>query len=169
MILGMTYAKFVAIVLGGMVGFQPAEHPASKDSQWLVTAGTNGKDKTPVGQEGFITVERRPAEELAWGFKPVQSLGLSVDGAGFIGYGVRKDYRWGDVQLTPFFGPVLYQKSLGNFEAKQLVQFRTGFDVMYNLTPAVGVGVGLYHISNARLTAQSAEIDVTRVTLQFKY
>lgn len=169
MLLGLTYAQFVAVVGGGMLAFDPSEHPATQNTHVLITLGQNAEDKSPVGQDGFLTIEGRPAREIGWGFKPVYSLGLSVDGAGFVGYGVRKDYRWGNVQLTPFFGPALYQKEAGRFEAKELMQFRTGFDVIYNLTPSVGLGFGMYHISNAGLTSVSAGIDVTRLTLQFKY
>lgn len=169
MLLGLTYAQFVAIVGGGMLVFDPADHPESLNTHLVISVGQNAKNKSPVGQNGFLTIEGRPSREIAWGFKPVYSMGLSVDGAGFVGYGVRKDYRWGDLQLTPFFGPVLYQQQIGRFEAKQLVQFRTGFDVIYNVTPSVGMGLGMYHISNAGLTSESAGIDVTRFTLQFKY
>lgn len=169
MLLGLTYAEFVAVVGGSMLAFDAPDHPANKDTRYLVTVGTNAKHKAPVGQDGFLTVEARPAEEIRWGLKPLYVAGLSVDGAGFAGLGVRKDYRWKDMQITPFTGPVIYQQSLSNFEAKQLLQFRTGFDIIYNVTPAIGMGVGVYHISNAGITSGSAGIDVTRFTLQFKY
>lgn len=169
MLLGLTYAQFVAIVGGSMLAFDAPYQSANQDTKYLITAGTNAKNKGPVGRDGLLTLEARPANELAWGFKPVYSLGLSVDGAAFAGYGVRKDYSWRDVQVTPFFGPVLYQESLGNFQGKQLLQFRTGFDVIYNFSPAVGLGWGFYHISNAGITTESAGIDVSRVTLQIKY
>ena len=169
MILGLSYAEFVAIIGGSMLAFDPADHPANQDNRYLVTAGTNAKHKTPVGQDGFLAVEVRPSEEIRWGLKPVYVAGLSVDGAGFAGYGVRKDYHWKNVQITPFTGPVIYQRSLSNFEANQLLQFRTGFDVIYNFTPDVGLGMGVYHISNAGITSASAGIDVTRFTLQIKY
>jgi hypothetical protein len=169
MLLGLTYAEFVAVVGGSMLAFTPPEHPANKDSKYIVSVGTNAKDKTPVGQDGFVTIESRPSEEILWSLKPLYVAGLSVDGAGFAGVGVRKDYRWKDFQVTPFTGPVLYQQSLRNFESNQLLQFRTGFDVLYNVTPDVGVGVGVYHISNAGITSASAGIDVTRFTVQIKY
>ena len=42
---------------------------------------------------------------------------------------------------------------------------RSGFD----LTPAVRVGLGYYHMSNARLNDSSAEIDVTRLVLMVRH
>jgi hypothetical protein len=169
MILELTYAKFVAAVLGGMVAFTPADHPQADTSNYILSVGTNAPEKSPVGQDGFITLEHRPKNELFWGLKPVHSIGVSVDGAAFVGFGVRQDYHWKNLQITPFFGPVLYQKSLGNFNSKELIQFRTGFDVMYNVNKNIGVGVGVYHMSNAGLTSQSAGIDVTRFLVRINY
>lgn len=170
MLLGMTYAQFVAALGGGMLAFEPPVVPESNQSHWMVSVGTNDKDKAPVGQDGFLDLELHPAQEWAWGFKPVYAVGVSVDGAAYASVGVRKDYRWGKFQFTPFIGPALYQQDLGgSFESEQLLQFRSGFTFSVDVTPNARLGLGMYHISNAQITEQSAEIDVTRVTLQIRY
>ena len=170
MLFGINYAMFVGLVGGGMIAFEPPAHPPQEKTDWLMTVGTNSPRKAPVGQDGFLTVESRPRNELAWGFKPVYAVGLSVDGGAFATVGVRKDYHFGNLQLTQFFGPALYQSELGtDFKAKELVQFRTGFDFIYNINPKLGIGAGFYHISNAKLTTESAGVDVTRLSIQYKF
>lgn len=169
MLFGLTYAQFVAVVGGGMLAFDPPPAPPDERTRYILSWGTNAPDKEPVGRDGFLTLEARPSQTLFWGLKPIYAAGLSVDGGGFLSYGVRKDYHWQRLQFTPNFGPTLYQASLGErFQGRQLIQFRTGFDLLLEVTPQLSVGAGVYHISNAKLTPQSAGIDVRRLTLQWR-
>ena len=170
MILGLTYSQYVAVVLGGMLAVQPGPEHQSTRTEYLMSAGANAKDKSPVGQDGFFTFEARPAHEVFWGFRPVYTLGFSVDNAFFAGYNVRKDYQLGPVRLSPYFGPVMYQSAVGNsFESKEVLQFRTGFDFFHKITEGVSLGAGMYHISNAQITDKSAGIDVTHLSLRFHF
>jgi hypothetical protein len=170
---GLTYAMYVAIVGGTLIAVNPAPEattagvPAQND--WLFSYGRQDPDKKPVGEDGFLSVEYRPAHEIGWRFKPLYALGVSVDGAAYVSAAVRKDYRLGPVQITPYIGPALYQSKLGRFASKELLQFRTGFDVLVPLTNKVSVGLGYYHMSNAKITNASAGLDITRVSLQYRF
>jgi hypothetical protein len=95
---------------------------------------------------------------------------VSVDGAAYVTAAVRKDYRLGPVQITPYIGPALYQSHLGTrFASKELLQFRTGFDVFVPVSNRLSFGLGFYHMSNANITNASAGLDVTRLGLQYRY
>ena len=171
---GLTYAVYVAIVGGSMLAFDPPPVAPSvtgtPPSLWRASLGFNDPKKGTVGQDGIFTLEYRPETEIGWRFKPLYVVGASVDGAAYLGAAVRKDYQLGPVQVSPFIGPVLYQSQLGNtFKSKELVQFRTGFDVLVPLTKDLSAGAGYYHISNAALTNASAGLDVTQVSLQYKF
>jgi hypothetical protein len=171
---GLTYAVYVAIVGGSMIAFDPPPATPSvtgtPPSLWQLSLGRNDPKKGTVGQDGIFTLEYRPETEIGWRFKPLYVVGASVDGAGYVGVGVRKDYTLGPVQVTPFIGPVLYQSQLGNtFNSKELIQFRTGFDVLLPISKEFSAGMGYYHVSNAALTGSSAGLDVTKVTLQYKF
>jgi len=169
---GLTYAMYVAIVGGTLILVDPppeATTATSAQNAWLFSVGRNDPDKKPVGENGFLSVEYRPAQEIGWRFKPAYALGVSVDGAAYVTAAVRKDYRLGPVQITPYIGPALYQSKLGRFESKELLQFRTGFDVFVPLTNKLSFGLGFYHMSNANITNKSAGLDITRVSLQYRY
>lgn len=168
----MTYAAYVALVGASMLApetsfnAQPVE---AKNKTWLVSVGTNAKGKSDVGQDGFLTAEYLSYSPLLWELKPNFAIGLSVDGGGFVGAGVRKDFAWGPVVVTPSFGPVLFQSDLGRFESKELIQFKTGIDASIAVAKNAYVGVGVFHISNAGLTKSSAGVDVTRVSVRWNY
>lgn len=170
---GMTYAMYVAVVGGSLLAFDPPVQPDSSKPvgpAWAVSVGANDPQKSPVGQDGFLSVDYRPNTEWIGRFKPQWGLGASVDGAVYANLALRKDYRWGAVQVTPYIGPALYQSQADQgLRARELIQFRTGFDVLLHAGPKVSMGLGYYHISNAKLTRFSAGIDVTRFTLQFQH
>ena len=171
---GLTYAVYVAIVGGSMLAFDPPPATPSVTGTpanlWHLSVGRNDPKKGTVGQDGIVTLEYRPETEIGWRFKPLYVVGASVDGAAYIGAAVRKDYQLGPVQVTPFIGPVLYQSFASNaFNSKELIQFRTGFDVLVPINKELSAGMGYYHVSNASLTNASAGLDVTKVTLQYKF
>jgi len=169
MLLGLTYAQFVAVVGGAMVAFDGHEPVQADASRALVSIDHVYKNQGLAVKESMLSVELRPAQEWIWGFKPVYAVGAATDNSAYASLGVRKDYHFGNVQVTPFLGPALYQSKLGTFKGNELLQFRTGFDVIYNMSPNVGFGVGVYHISNAQITKHSADKDMRRLTLQIKF
>lgn len=189
-VLGLTYATYVALTVGAMALLPSDEHTkdgaapqrahsangedlkGSPDAggRWLFSYGMNNPRKTSPGTDGFLSAEYWPAEPLLWKLKPIYGVGVSTDGAAYITAATRRDFKLGPVTLSPYTGPVLYQSKMGsNWEGRELIQFRTGIDVVIPLTDALSLGAGFYHISNAGLTTRSAEIDVSRISVQYKF
>ena len=75
----------------------------------------------------------------------------------------------GPVELTPHFDLGLFQDGRGGFDARELVQFRSGLDLLVPLGPRMSVGLGYYHVSSARITRRSADLDVVRLALSWRY
>ncbi|NTW55725.1 MAG: hypothetical protein HGB20_01615 [Chlorobiaceae bacterium] len=176
-VLGLSYATYVALTAGVLVFVNPAEEKTAGENlpihknEWLITAGSNSKSGSDgPGKDVLISVDYRPDSYLFWKFKPLYAFGFAPDGAVYTSFGIRKDYRIGPVQITPFFGPALYQRDIGSrWEAKELLQFRTGFDVMVPVTGEIKIGGGFYHISNGQNNDYSADIDVTHATVAFSF
>jgi hypothetical protein len=172
---GMTYAVYVALVTSSMVALDapvpPKDAPQAQQGTWSYSLGYNDPRKGTPGADGFVNIEYLPNGPALWrGLKPRYDLGVSVDGAVFGSAGLRKDFYVSNVLITPYTGLVAYQSDLGkSYKGRELIQFKTGIDVTVPLTPKVSLGVGYYHISNAGLTRSSAEIDVSRVLLQYRY
>jgi hypothetical protein len=164
---GLTYASYVGVILIAQA-LPPSWSDMDGENTLSVTAGANDPDKHSKGRNGFFSVEYRPKQELVYGLQTLYGVGLSMDGAGYATIGIRKGYNFGRVRLEPYFGPAIYQSSLGNFSAKELMQFRAGADVFVG-GEDMAVGIGFYHISNARLTSGSAGLDIIHATLKVKF
>lgn len=180
--LGLTYAAYVALVGGSMIAFDaPPEAPGTTPPSWMTAVGRTAPQGGAVTARGAtrrtaVDVEWRPdalgAWPLPWGLKPVAAVGAFSDGGAWLGPGVRKDFRLGSVGITPYTGPVLYQRQLGGGvrinRGKEWLQFRTGFDVWVPVGPTMRLGIGHYHLSNAQITKGSADTDVWRVSLAWR-
>jgi hypothetical protein len=164
---GMTYAVYVGIVLAALALPPGWSHMDGKNTLG-VTAGANNPDKHTKGDNGFFSVEYRQKQELFHGLQPLYAAGLSVDGAGYATAGVRKGFKFGWVRLEPYFGPALYQSSLGDINSKELLQFRTGTDVFVG-GEDLAFGVGFYHISNANMNDESAGLDILHAAVKVKF
>jgi len=167
MLFGMTYAVYVGIVLTALA-LPPSWSDMDGKNTLGVTAGANNPDKHSKGNNGVFSVEYRQKQELLHGLQPLYAVGLSVDGAGYATMGVRKGFTIGWVRLEPYIGPALYQSSLGNFGAKELIQFRTGTDVFVG-GEDLAFGVGFYHISNANMNSESAGLDIIHAAVKMKF
>ncbi|NTU97994.1 MAG: hypothetical protein HGA62_09310 [Chlorobiaceae bacterium] len=171
-VLGLSYATYVALTAGVLIFVKPSDEisPIHKDAL-MITYGSNSKcGSTGPGKDAFISADYRPDNYLFWKFKSSYAFGFSTDGAVYTAFGIRKDYKIGPVQITPFIGPALYQREIGShWESKQLLQFRTGFDVMLPVTSEIKIGGGFYHISNGQNDDHSANIDVTHATVAFSF
>jgi len=167
MLFGMTYAMYVGIVLAALA-LPPSWSDMDGKNTLGVTAGANNPDKHSKGNNGVFSVEYRQKQELLHGLQPLYAAGLSVDGAGYATLGIRKGFTIGWVRLEPYIGPALYQSSLGNFGAKELIQFRTGTDVFVG-GEDLAFGVGFYHISNANMNSESAGLDIIHAAVKMKF
>jgi hypothetical protein len=166
---GMTYAMYVGVVLTALA-LPPNWCDMDGKNTLGVTAGANNHDKHSQGKgnDGVFSIEYRPKPELLYGLKSLYAVGVTVDAAGYASMGVRKDFHLGWIRLEPYFGPALYQRSIGNFRAAELTQFRTGIDV-FGGGEDLAFGVGFYHISNANITSESARFDVIHAAVKMKF
>jgi len=164
---GMTYAVYVGIVLAALA-LPPSWSDMDGKNTLGVTAGANNPDKHSKGDDGVFSVEYRQKRELFHGLQPLVAAGLSVDGAGYATVGVRKGFNFGWVRIEPYFGPALYQSSLGDGNSKELLQFRTGTDVFVGRED-LAFGVGFYHISNANMNSESAGLDIIHAAVKMKF
>lgn len=120
-------------------------------------------------RDPVVTGEVRSGRALWAGFRPLYSFSVTEDGGVLGGVGLFGDYRLGAAQITPNFSVALFQDGRGGFESRELLQFRTGIDVMFPVTTNMSVGVGYFHVSNAGITNRSADIDVVRLSVQWRY
>ena len=164
---GVTYGVFVGVILGLMAFGKQSEEMKRRDAvspNWALTYGRNDPEKSDFGQNGVVTIEYRSDHEMWFDLKPLYAFGTDMKGA-FFAVGLRKDFYIGNFQITPFFGPALYQSDLGHPSAGDLLQFRTGIDFAIPINDRVRLSVGYFHLSNARMDDYSAGIDVTRISL----
>lgn len=168
---GVTYAVFIGAILGLLAFGKPGEESIRRGAQapnWLLSYGRNAPGKSDFGQDGVMTVEYRSDRALWFGLKPVYAAGTDFRGA-FVSVGLRKDFFLGDLQVSPYFGPALYQSRLRDFSGGELMQFRTGIDLSYAVSDRIHVALGYYHMSNGRNDDHTAAVDVTRLVVSCRF
>jgi hypothetical protein len=172
MILGLSYAQFVGII-GTTILFGPTEtpnldHVGKRDV--VVTFGTNATSKSGPGHDGFVTATLKPYDLSFGRFTPIYAIGVSVDGAIFASAGIGKRFDFFGAEIVPHWSPTLYQRNIENgFSQSELIQFRTGFDISFEVMKDFYVNGGFYHISNAGITSKSAGIDVSHLGMKFRF
>lgn len=144
--------------------------PAAAQGTLLISYGPDfGATDDDRWRYGFVTGEVRPDGAFWRGVKPIYSFGVSGEGAVYLSAGIRGDIPVGGFLVTPHFSVAAYQDGRGGFDSKELLQFRTGIDAFWPLSHNVWLGIGYYHISNASITDKSADADVVRVNLMWRY
>lgn len=157
------------LVAAGALGL-PAGAAAQEQGSVLLSFGPDlGFGGRRAWREGVLTGEYRSASPALWGLRPVYSFAASRQGAVLLGAGLHGRLGLGPVALTPHFSLGLYQDGRGGFDARELVQFRSGVDLLVPLGPRMSVGLGYYHVSNAGITRRSADLDVVRLALSWRY
>lgn len=169
MLLGLSYAQFVAVLGGGMLAFEPPAHPDLNTDAVVVSVDHMYKKRAQNVRENVLSLELKSSSEWFWGFKPTYAAGIGSDGSGYAALGLRKDYRWGNFELSPFIGPAIYQSKVGTWKSEELLQFRSGLNLTYKISDTVDLGVGVYHLSNAKMNTASADKDMRRILLQIRY
>jgi len=135
-----------------------------------LTFGKTVARRSGVAMSGVLDVEYRFGDVLFHSLEPAIAAGVILDGGFYVAASLRRDFRIGPVVVTPYTGPALYQQKLsGRHEGDELLQFRSGVDLSYQASPDLTIFAGVSHISNAGLTRLSADIDVVRVGLQYKF
>lgn len=150
---------------------------AQADAQRPITAGAGalfsygpdyGAGSDRAWREGFATFELRSDRRLRYGLRPIYSFAVSGQGAVYGAVGLHGAVSLGPVEITPHFSVGLFQDRRTGFDARELLQFRSGLDAFLPLGPDLAVGLGLYHVSNARITRRSANLDVVRLSLLWR-
>ncbi len=159
----------VAFVLAlGLAG--PAAVPANAQGTVLLSYGPDfGQPSQDRWRGGYLTLEQRPDRVIWSALSPIYSFGISGKGDGYVSAGLRADVPLGQWLLTPHFSLAFYQASGGGFDSRELIQFRTGFDAFVPVTQQVWLGLGYYHMSNAGITRKSADLDVVRLGVLWRY
>lgn len=171
MFLGITYIQYVATVIGlGTFLPQGSLPPNDGTDRWRVALGANVASTPGPGESGVLTIDRLLGAPVWRELRPFWGVGVSVDGALFVSAGLRREFRLGNVTIMPYFGPALYQADVGGgFRSDELLQFRTGVEVSYAFSDQMRAGVGFYHLSNAGLTAGSADLDVAYAGFSWRF
>ena len=180
-VLGLTYAVYVTLTAGALVLFSPSdEQPSPNQSMpksiksveppFMITVGRSSQQQIAPGKDGFVSLEYRPHNYLIKNFKPLYAVGFSEDGAAYATMALRKDFKLGPLQITPYIGPALYQRELASaWKPDELLQFRTGFSLSTKVSENMSAGGGFYHISNAQNNEASADIDVTHLSFTYAF
>ena len=158
-------AMLAALCLASPASAQGDPRPAA----FLSVGPDYGASGAQVWRQAVVTGEIRSARTVIWGLQPIYSFAVTRRGGLMAGAGLHTALRLGVAEVTPHFSVVLWQDGQGGFEARELLQFRSGIDLMVPLTQSVSVGVGIYHVSNAGITRRSADMDVVRLGLQWRY
>lgn len=171
MLLGLTYMQFVAATIGlGTALPQGNLPPADSLDRWRIALGANIAEGPGPGADGVLTIDRLSGTPIWRELQPFWGFGVSVDGAVFVSFGLQRDFRLGNVTITPYFAPTLYQSDLGGeFRSAELLQFRTGVEISYSFSDQMRAGVGVYHMSNAGITSGSADLDVAYAAFTFRF
>jgi hypothetical protein len=163
----MNYADFAFATLLMLMGTPDGVEPGQDVIEWRL--GRNNKDKDGPGKQGVVSVDYLSRFRIAGsGLRPYVTVGSSTDGLRYLGVGAYKRLAWGPFELMPSAGPALYHSNRGKGTSERL-QFRTGIELNYPLQGDAGIGVGFYHLSNARLSKDTAAVDVTYVSWRLRF
>jgi hypothetical protein len=164
----LTYAQYVAVDVGAMALPAPALDPRT-EANTQVSIGFNSKKTTKAGHKGIITVERLLTNHSLYGLQPSVAVGFSPDGLFYLTAGVKKHFNFGTLDIAPNFGPALYTSNINAPAASELIQFRTGIDFGWRIGKSTYAELGFYHMSNAKITNNSAGQDVYKASLSWKW
>lgn len=127
----------------------------------ISVAGTGLRHSTELA--GEARVEYRSAERL-WVLKPFGGVMANSLGTLYAFAGVLLDVYLGEhFVLTPSFAPGLYSAGRGK-DLGFPVEFRSQVEVSYRFSRGSRIGVGMNHISNAKLGRINPGIEALSIT-----
>jgi hypothetical protein len=140
---GRVYRAFVVVLLVVVAGAARAE---DRPPALQLHAGVFNLSKSEKDVEAGV--ELRVPTPL-WRLDATGGLTTTQDGAIWLYFGLRRDFRLGKRWLvTPGFGIAHYQAGDSKFLGGP-IEFRSVVDVAYRLGPERRLGLSLYHLSNA--------------------
>jgi lipid A 3-O-deacylase len=122
--------------------------PATAEPGWGLSLGLTDVTRHHEALEGVV--EHYFSEFSRLRLQPLAGAAVTADGAYYAFVGLRRPIsieRW---QLVPSFSVAGYEQGDGKNLGGTL-EFRSGLDLMYELRAGARIGVGFYHLSNARI------------------
>ncbi|MCU9849074.1 acyloxyacyl hydrolase [Defluviimonas sp. WL0024] len=163
-------ARFTTSLLIATLVAAAGTASAESRGSWLISGGMLNDTTALVGSRNHWSVDYLPDGELFWGLQPLYGLGAFGDGGAYLTAGLRKDFHWGRITLTPHTGTALFESGQsGTFIDDETIQFRTGLDISLPLNERLAVSLGYFHMSNAGLNKASADADTFRLGLRIHY
>jgi len=172
--LGLTYAEFVGVVITTILVGGEADRPTPSDQNndysVAVTTSLDAQSSGASDESTQITASYIGHSLLLDRYEPMLTSGVSEDGLFYVSGGVSTAFQLANFELRPHFGPVFYQSSLsGAFELEEALQFKTGYDLSYRFTDRFSLTAGFHHLSNAQITPESADLDITHLGLKLHF
>ena len=97
--------------------------------------------------------------ETPWVLRPALGYLRTDDEARYAYGGLRADLRVSDRLILTPAGSVGYYERGSGIDLGSHVMFRIGFDVAYRINDSMLIGVGLHHLSNARIESRNPGIE----------
>jgi len=158
------------LLLGLFAAAPATDAGAAERGSWLVSIGPDfGAGTANAWQAGLTTIEYRARQPVVHGLRPVYALAASRRGAVLASAGLHASFFLGPVEITPHFSVGIYHGGPDGQGSKERLQFRTGVDAFLPIGEDLSLGFGVYHVSNARITSASANLDVARVSLRKEF
>jgi hypothetical protein len=162
-------AAAIALPLALAAPALASDRPVTAGAGALVSFGPDfGAGSGRAWREGFATFEYRSDRRLWRGLRPIYGFAASGQGAVYGTVGLHGAFSLGPVEVTPHFSVGLFQDGRGGFDSRELLQFRSGIDAFLPVGRNAALGLGIYHVSNARITSRSANLDVVRLSLLWR-
>jgi hypothetical protein len=169
---GVTYAVYATVIAVSVGVPLPSswglKTPPVNDG-WVISYGKNAPEKAGIGKNGIYAIEYWSAEEMFPKVRPMWSIASDGGVGGYASFTLRRDFELGQFQISPYAGIAAHQRDWTNYNAKELIQYRTGFDISWVPNERVQVTAGFYHMSNFGVTGTSASIDVTRIAFVSRF
>ena len=163
------HGLFAAVLALFCLALPGAVQADGRTAAYLSFGPDYGGRSSEIWRRAVATGEIRSGRTALAGLRPVYSFAVTRRGGVMAGAGLHTGLQLGAVEVTPHFSVLLWQDGRGGFTTRELVQFRTGIDLFVPLSRDTSVGLGYYHVSNAGLTRRSANLDVLRLGVLWRY
>lgn len=126
---------------------------AAEGPRWVTGVGGWGgwRDGSQIDTVGSLLLEAR-FEPVLWGAYPLAGVLLNGDGGGHFRIGIGRDLRLGPrwvISLTSGGG---YYEAGDGIDLGHDFEFRSAFDLAYELANQVRIGLSVSHLSNAGIS-----------------
>jgi hypothetical protein len=154
-------------IFGALFAILVAPVKAEETAALALSAGQfNSLDDSDSSTELGVEYRFAPLEN-AYNIIPVIGVSANSDGGYWAHTGIRYDISFLDNWVvTPNFAVALYERGSG----KQLgtaVEFRSGLDIGYKLSPSSHLTLGIYHLSNANMSDHNPGEESVILTYSF--